>query len=99
RTRRKKICSRASEIGGGVCAGEELAAGRRADELDEEVGGCVSGVCGESEGRTLHGRGWGRVCGFVLGRYGRGDRGFAGSGGGGRVLGGSRGGWDCGACA
>src|SRR5882724_11144631 len=76
--RRKAVHRGTSAVGGAVCAGEGFAAERRADELDEEVGGGVSGFCGAGKRRPFYGRGRERVCGFVLGRYGGNDGALAG---------------------
>jgi len=48
--RRKAVHRGTSAVGGAVCAGEGFAAERRADELDEEVGGGVSGFVARAKG-------------------------------------------------
>jgi 4-aminobutyrate aminotransferase-like enzyme len=50
RAGRAEIYCGAYEIGGDVRTGEEIVAGRRADELDAQVGGSVSGFVAHAKG-------------------------------------------------
>src|SRR5258708_20470149 len=77
RAGRTEIYCGASEIGGDARAGEEIVAGRRADELDEQAGGGDSGFCGARERCPFYGCGRARVRDIVPGRYGPDDLAFA----------------------
>src|ERR1700730_3111625 len=76
------LCRRTSALGGALSSRGEFAARRRADELDEKVGGRIPRFRDPCEGCAFYMRGRARIRGSLPRGYGRDDRAFAGCGGG-----------------